>query len=149
MFIREDGKTIAIDFDGTVVEHSYPGIGKEMRFAFATLKELQNRGHKLILWTFREGKLLDEAVEYCRQNGIEFYAINKSYPEEEISDKISRKINADIFIDDRNLGGFPGWPEAFQMLHPESGDFRHQLTNRQAHYNYPEKKGFLKKIFGG
>ena len=149
MFIREDGKTIAIDFDGTVVEHAYPRIGKEMRFAFATLRELQNRGHKLILWTFREGELLEEAVEHCRKNGIEFYAINKSYPEEEISEKISRKINADIFIDDRNIGGFPGWPEAFQMLHPESGDFRHQLVNREGHYNYPEKKSFLKKLFGG
>jgi len=148
MFIREEGKTIAVDFDGTIVEHAYPEIGKEMRFAFATLKELQNRGHKLILWTFREGRLLDEAVQYCLKNGVEFYAINKSYPEEEISEKISRKINADIFIDDRNVGGFPGWPEVFQTLHPESGDYRHQLKNSEAHYNYPEKKGFLKKIFG-
>jgi hypothetical protein len=148
MFIKEEGKTIAIDFDGTVVEHAYPGIGKEMRFAFATLKELQNRGHKLILWTFREGRLLNEAVEYCKQNGIEFYAVNRSYPEEEYHEKISRKINADIFIDDRNVGGFPGWPDVFQMLHPESGDYRHQLKNPDAHHNYPSKGGFFGKLFG-
>jgi hydroxymethylpyrimidine pyrophosphatase-like HAD family hydrolase len=148
MFIKEEGKTIAIDFDGTVVEHAYPGIGKEMRFAFATLKELQNRGHKLILWTFREGRLLNEAVEYCKQNGIEFYAVNRSYPEEEYHEKISRKINADIFIDDRNVGGFLGWPEVFQILHPESGDYRHQYKNPDAHHNYPAKGGFFGKLFG-
>ena len=75
--------TIAIDFDGTIVEHRYPEIGKEIPFAVTTLKKLIEEKHKLILWTVREGKLLDEAVEWCRQRGIEFYAINKDYPEEE------------------------------------------------------------------
>jgi hypothetical protein len=148
MFIQEEGKTIAVDFDGTIVEHAYPGIGKEMMFAFATLKELQNRGHKLILWSFREGELLNEAVNYCKNQGIEFYAINKSYPEEQLNETTSRKIHADIFIDDRNIGGFPGWPDVFQMLHPESGDYRHQLTNPKAHYNKSEKKSFWKKLLG-
>ncbi len=148
MFIREEGVTIAVDFDGTIVEHSYPAIGKEMRFAFATLRELKNRGHKLILWSFREGALLEEAVEYCRKNGVEFYAVNKSYPEEELTSTISRKISADVFIDDRNLGGFPGWPETFQMLHPESEGYQHTLTNPEAHYNYPDRRGFFSKLFG-
>jgi hydroxymethylpyrimidine pyrophosphatase-like HAD family hydrolase len=109
---------IAVDFDGTIVEHDYPKIGKEMLFAFQTLKELQKMGASLILWTFRTGKELDEAVEYCRQNGIEFYAINKNYPEEVFDDTVSRKINADIYIDDKNLGGFHGWSEAWQILNP-------------------------------
>ncbi len=109
---------IAVDFDGTIVEHEYPAIGKEKLFAFRTLKELEKKGVRLILWTFRSGRELDEAVEYCRQNGIEFYAVNKNYPEEEMSDSISRKIDADIFIDDRNLGGFPGWSEVWQILFP-------------------------------
>ena len=73
---------IAVDFDGTIVEHKYPQIGKEMLFAFSTLKALQEKGYKLILWTYRCGKELDEAVEYCKKNGIEFYAINSNYPEE-------------------------------------------------------------------
>lgn len=97
---------IAIDFDGTIVEHAYPAIGKEKLFAFQTLKELQKRGFNLILWTYRTGKELDEAVEYCKNNGIEFYAVNKNYPEEEFNVNISRKIDADIYIDDKNLGGF-------------------------------------------
>jgi len=91
---------IAVDFDGTIVDHEYPAIGKERLFAFITLKELQKRGALLILWTFREGKELQEAVEYCRQNGIEFYAINRNYPEEQWTDNTPRKINVDIFIDD-------------------------------------------------
>jgi len=107
---------IAVDFDGTIVEHKYPAIGKERTFAFETLKALQKQGHLLILWTFRSGKELDAAVEYCRSHGIEFYAINRNYPEEVYDYTISRKINADVYIDDRNVGGFPGWGEIWHML---------------------------------
>jgi hydroxymethylpyrimidine pyrophosphatase-like HAD family hydrolase len=112
------GIKIAVDFDGTIVEHAYPEIGKEMLFAFQTLKELNKLGANLILWTFRTGKELDEAVEFCRKNGVEFYAVNKNYPEEVFDHTISRKINADIFIDDKNAGGFPGWSMIWQMLNP-------------------------------
>ena len=112
------GIKIAVDFDGTVVEHDYPAIGKEKLFAFQTLKELEKRGARLILWTFRTGKELDEAVEYCRKNGIEFYAVNKNYPEEIIDETVSRKIDADIYIDDKNIGGFAGWSDVWQKLFP-------------------------------
>ena len=70
-----------------------------MLFAFATLKELNKRGHKLILWTFRHGEYLDEAVEYCKKNGVEFYAVNKNFPEEVWDQNVARKLNADIFVD--------------------------------------------------
>ena len=126
-FLTGESRVIAVDFDGTIVEHKHPAIGKEMLFAFATLKELQKKGHKLLLWTIRTGPLLDEAVEFCKANGVEFYAVNKNYPEEEINEKTSRKLNADVFIDDRSLGGFIGWSEVWQMLHPEGGEFSHQL----------------------
>jgi len=108
---------IAVDFDGTIVEDAYPKIGKPMLFAFDSLKQLQSQGHRLILWTYRYGERLDEAVEFCRKNGIEFYAVNSSFEEEVFSEKNqSRKINADIFIDDRNLGGFPGWGEVIEII---------------------------------
>lgn len=148
-FLSENSKVIAIDFDGTVVEHKYPTIGKEMLFAFATLKALQQKGHKLILWTIRAGSTLEDAVAYCRENGVEFYAVNKNYPEEKLDGSISRKLNADIFIDDRNLGGFIGWSEVWQMIHPEGGDFAHQLKNQEAHHNYKKtESSIFKKIFG-
>ena len=69
------------------------------------------------------------------------------FPEEEITPETPRKIQADIFIDDRNLGGFPGWSKVWQMLHPEGGDFSHQLLDEEAHDNYPKKGTILRKIF--
>lgn len=70
---------IAVDFDGTIVEHRYPRIGEEIPFAIDTLKLLQQEKHRLILWSVREGTLLEEAVEWCKARGLEFYAVNKDY----------------------------------------------------------------------
>lgn len=122
---------IAVDFDGTIVEHRYPAIGEEKLFAFETLKQLQKLGHQLILWTYRHGKELNEAVDYCKKHGIEFYAVNKSYPEEEFdSGEMSRKLDVDLFIDDRNIGGFPGWSEIWQILNPDTIDSEYnELSN--------------------
>lgn len=122
---------IAVDFDGTIVEHEYPKIGKPKLFAFETLKALQDKGHQLILWTYRSGNELQEAVDFCKENGIEFYAVNKSYPEEKYDDSMSRKIMADIYIDDRNVGGFLGWSKIWELLNPESytNDVKKQLEN--------------------
>ena len=70
---------IAVDFDGTIVEHRYPAIGRERPFAIETLKKLAKEGHRLILWTVREGRLLEEAVQFCRERGLEFYAVNSCH----------------------------------------------------------------------
>jgi len=107
---------IAIDFDGTIVEDAYPDIGSAKMFAIETLKELNKDGHRLILWTYRNGERLQEAVDFCSKKGIEFYAVNKNYPEENFEGKVSRKINADIFIDDRNIGGMLGWGEIYKII---------------------------------
>jgi hydroxymethylpyrimidine pyrophosphatase-like HAD family hydrolase len=115
---------IAVDFDGTIAEDNYPKIGKEQLFAFETLKKLQSKGHRLILWTVRTGKLLDEAIAFCKKNGIEFYAINKNYPEEILDDRTARKINADVFIDDRNVGGFIGWGKVHQHFFDKEGTLK-------------------------
>ena len=114
--------TIAIDFDGTIVENKYPEIGKPLLFAFETLKKLQEDGHNLILWTYRKGTRLEEAVTFCKNNGISFYAVNKSYPEENFDESLSRKILADIFIDDRNIGGMMGWGEIYQIISKKNGE---------------------------
>ena len=110
--------TIAVDFDGTIVEHRYPEIGEEVPFATETLKMLIKDRHTLILWSVREGELLDEAVEWCKQRGVEFYAVNRDYPEEEKENNnhFSRKLKADLFIDDRNVGGLPDWGEIYRMV---------------------------------
>lgn len=134
---------VAVDFDGTIVENQYPSIGEQKLFAFETLRELQKKGFILILWTFRTGKELDEAVEYCRKNGVEFYAVNKSYPEEVLDKNTSRKIDADIFIDDRNLGGFQGWSNVWQMFFPESQNVE---MERKA-ISKLKKPSLLKRLF--
>ena len=108
--------TIAVDFDGTIVENRYPEIGKPILFAVETLLKLQEEGHNLILWTYRTGISLEEAVNFCRKKGINFYAVNKSYPEEIFDTSLSRKIQADYFVDDRNIGGLMGWGEVYQTL---------------------------------
>lgn len=109
--------TIAVDFDGTIVEHRYPAIGKEIPFATETLRRLIEDGHKLILWTVREGKLLDEAVDFCEKRGVHFYAVNKDYDDVELEkNHFSRKIKAQYFIDDRNIGGLPDWGTIYQLV---------------------------------
>ena len=66
--------TIAVDFDGTIVTHEYPKIGREIPFAIETLKMLKRDQHRLILWSVREGELLQEAVDWCKERGVEFWA---------------------------------------------------------------------------
>ncbi|MDR2683490.1 MAG: hypothetical protein LBB64_06450 [Dysgonamonadaceae bacterium] len=109
--------TIAVDFDGTIVEHAYPRIGKPIPFALEVLRKLQQEEHhKLILWTMREGSLLQEAVDYCEKNGVCFYACNKNYPEEEWQEGDVRKLAADIYIDDRNIGGLLDWGLIYRII---------------------------------
>ena len=110
---------IAVDFDGTIVEHRYPSIGRIRPLTFETLSKLQAKGHRLILWSHRAGQKLEDAVTFCLSNGIEFYAVNKNFPEEVWNENDSRKILADIYIDDRNLGGIPSWEEIYKVICPE------------------------------
>lgn len=110
--------TIAVDFDGTIVEHEYPAIGREIPFAVDTLKMLIADGHRIILWTVREGQLLDEAVDWCEQRGVRFFAVNSNFPEEdpEKFKDYTRKLKVEMFIDDRNVGGLPDWGMIYQMI---------------------------------
>lgn len=140
--------TIAVDFDGTIVEHRYPAIGREIPFAIDTLKRLAAERHRIILWSVREGRLLDEAVAFCRERGLEFYAVNRDYPEEETgrNNHYSRKIKADLFIDDRNLGGLPDWGTIYEMVH--DGLTYEDLATRQQRPAI-RRTSFLARLLGG
>lgn len=133
---------IAVDFDGTIVEHKYPAIGKEIPFAVETIHKLLKDNHQLILWTVREGELQDEAVEWCRARGIEFYAVNKDFAEEDKSkDRLySRKLKADIFIDDRNVGGLPDWGTIYEII-SQKKTFEDCIYDR-IESPQPKKKGW-------
>lgn len=108
---------IAVDFDGTIVEDYYPFIGAEKPHAISVLKKLKEENHKLILWTVREGKALEDAVNFCHSRGLDFYAVNANSPTEQIGDKhYSRKLKASFFIDDRALQDLPSWLEIYKMI---------------------------------
>jgi trehalose-6-phosphatase len=105
--MREIDMVIALDFDGTcTMEQLYPEIGEPRMWMIEKAKELRANGNTLILWTCRENSkergYLDEAVAFCAQFGLEFDAVNQNpieikYP----GVKTSRKIVADIYIDDK------------------------------------------------
>ncbi len=94
----------AIDFDGTLANTQYPKIIGPNTKVMAYAKMLKIQGHKLILWTCRQGRTLDEAVEWCTNQGLEFDAINEHLPEQiERWGNDTRKVYADYYIDDRAL----------------------------------------------
>lgn len=96
--------TVAVDFDGTIVENQYPQIGRLQSGAKDTLQRLHNDGHKIIIWTCRSGDLLVEAVNFLLWHGIPFDQVNDNLRENiEQYGGNSRKVCADIYIDDRNL----------------------------------------------
>ena len=131
---------IAVDFDGTIVEHKYPKIGREKPFAIDTLRRLASEGHKIILWTSREGRLLEEAIRFCRERGLTFYAVNSDTPTGSLtfSDKTaSTKLVADVYIDDRNLGGLPDWGEIYEIV-----------NGGRRHHRHHHKRSFLRRLFG-
>lgn len=121
-------KTICVDFDGTIVEHAFPKIGTPIPGAIETLKELKNCGYKLILFTCRENEglninkqYLKEALDYCKENGVEFDSVNESV--DEFLECKSRKPFANMYIDDRQFGGLPDWDAIRRTLL-----FNHRIT---------------------
>ena len=116
---------IAVDFDGTIVENKYPDIGKEKPFAIQTLRTLQQEGNRLILFTSREGEELDAAVKFCHDRGLDFYAVNSNQPADALFKRQTAKVIADLYIDDRNLGGIPDWTTIYEVI-------THQRMERRA-----------------
>lgn len=93
---------IAIDFDGTLAEHAYPAIGDEVEGAIRVCKKLQEAGHRLILYTMRSGEQLEEAVAWCAERELIFWAVNENPQQKEWTN--SPKIYAHHYIDDAAIG---------------------------------------------
>jgi len=138
---------IAVDFDGTIVEHRYPKIGKPIPYAIDILKQLSNEHHRLILWTVREGDLLQEAIDYCEAQGLKFYAHNSNFPEEDRSVS-PRKLSADLFIDDRNFGGLPDWGVIYRAIYKKiSHELRFNEEDVYTEDTRPVRISPWKKLF--
>lgn len=99
---KDSGYIIAVDFDGTCVEHNYPAIGMEVEGAVDVLRALNKRGHRIILNTMRSGERLDAAVKWFRDRKVELWAVNRNPEQEEWTS--SPKVYADLYIDDSALG---------------------------------------------
>ena len=108
---------VAIDFDGTIVQDRYPAIGVMQPYARDVIRRMYEDGHYIIIWTSRSGEALLDAINYLLDKGIPFHRINDSEPVNRAQyDSDTRKIYADVYIDDRNLAGFPGWKEVERLL---------------------------------
>lgn len=104
---------IAMDFDGTLCTESFPEIGEPLYPRIEFCKKLKAQGHKLILWTCRTGKTLDDAVLWCKKHGLTFDSVNCNLPE--IQEKWggdTRKIYCDYYVDDKNI--------SFRELHEKT-----------------------------
>ena len=108
---------IAIDFDGTIARTNYPEIIGEQPYAAQVITQLKERGHYIIIWTCRTGEPLLDAINWLLAHGIPFDRVN-----DHESENVAKygdhgpKIHADCYIDDQNLGGFPGWKEVYNLL---------------------------------
>jgi hypothetical protein len=71
---KEKSIVFAVDFDGTAVSHEYPEVGKDIG-AQRVLKRLLEKGHRLILYTMRSGKQLEDAVNWYKENQIELFGV--------------------------------------------------------------------------
>lgn len=100
---------VALDYDSTcTLTHSFPEVGEPRKWLIDTAIKWREEGHKIILWTCRENikerAYLDEAVQMCKENGLEFDAINMNLAEVKYPGiRASRKVVADVYIDDRNV----------------------------------------------
>lgn len=108
---KSDKLTFAVDFDGTCVTHEYPEIGQDIG-AVPVLQELVNRGHKLVLFTMRDGEHLAAAVNWFKENNITLYG-SQYNPSQRFWTK-SNKCYANVYIDDAALG--------CPLIYPEGED---------------------------
>ena len=108
---------IAVDFDGTLCLDQYPAIGCVAPYAKVVMQQLAADGHYLIVNTCREGQLLTEAVNWLLENQIPFNRVNDNHPETtSLYGSNARKVFATLYVDDRNVGGFPGWLQVYEAV---------------------------------
>lgn len=98
---KDMNKIIAVDFDGTLCENRWPYIGAPNSELIEYLRQRQRAGNKIILWTCRAGEKLEEAMDWCREHGLYFNAVNENLPEAiDLFGTDTRKIFAHEYIDD-------------------------------------------------
>lgn len=108
---------IAVDFDGTLHMGEFPEIGIPMPYAIEMMRKLKMNGHYLIINTCRSNGDLLEAINWLIEKGIPFDRVNDNHPDETAKhNNNSRKVYADVYIDDKQVGGLPTWGEIFGYI---------------------------------
>lgn len=115
---------IAVDFDGVLNSTPYPNVGDAIPGAIEGMQKLHSLGHTLIIWTCRSGIELEDAIEWLIKNEVPFMGVNCNTTEriKQYSND-SRKISADLYIDDCIVGGFPGWESVMEHITGEVQEF--------------------------
>ena len=120
---------IAIDFDGTISRGKYPAIDGLQPYAVDTINALFDGGHYIIINTCRSHDQLLDAINFMLHYGIRFHRVNDNEPESiKLYKNNSRKIYAHVYIDDKNLGGFPGWPVAHAAIQEKESEWQANNT---------------------
>lgn len=116
---------IAVDFDGTIVESNFPTIVAPMSGALDALSMLADDGHFIIIWTCRTGQHLLDAINWLLEHNVKFNRVNDHNPENvALYGDAGNKVYAHVYVDDKNLGGFPGWFEAYDMISNMEDEFK-------------------------
>ncbi len=98
------GKVIAVDFDNTIAKTKYPEIISPIGETIDFLRKAKDAGARIILWTCREGEVLDSAAEWCKMNSVPIDYVNENDPSRtDYFGNNSRKIGADLYIDDKSF----------------------------------------------
>lgn len=108
-------RVIAVDFDGTMAVEKYPLIGPEIPGSIEGVKRLQELGYEVVIWTCREGEPLEMAKKWLSEKGVDVKYFNENTTAEiEFWKTDPRKVAADFYVDDRVVGGFPGWDKVIK-----------------------------------
>ena len=113
----ENKMIIAIDFDGTIAKENYPSIGFPRKGVANALYQLRLKGHIVIINTCRVGKYVDDAKDFMLEHRIPYDYFNENDPRIiELYGNDSRKISADLYIDDKNLVKLPSWKKKLKLI---------------------------------
>lgn len=115
---------LAIDFDGTLHCGQFPNIGVPAPYAIDRMKQLKADGHYIIINTCRCDADLLKAINWMLEKEIPFDCVNENHAGNIAKyESNSRKIYAHLYVDDKQIGGLPTWPEIYDYVTETEGRY--------------------------
>lgn len=123
---------VAVDFDGTLHDGKWPSIGEPLEGTITTMKEMQELGVYIVIWTCRSGDNQTRMVNWLLEHRIPFDRVNDNRPEQvAYFGNNSRKVNADLYIDDKQIGGLPSWSDIYDYVKKAKADFDKKISEKK------------------